>query len=131
MNLVTPRGAVPQIDELEEAPLSASLGHWRISGTTSRVLRGEQLTREAVLLTFCDPLPERCSRLLTLSSKEWARLKHWLDISGLALYFFNRLEELNINDLLPPTMFTRLHEDLINNTARTHGMISESIGIQQ
>lgn len=130
LNRTTLLGAAPHIEKFEEATTCAPLAHLNIN-CTSRVLRGDQLTREAVLLTFCDPLSEQCSRLLTLSNSEWARLKHWLDISGLALYFFNRLNELNISDLLPPALFTRLHENLIDNTARTHGMISESIGIQQ
>jgi hypothetical protein len=97
----------------------------------SKPLRGEQLARLAVLLAFCDPLPEQCLRMLTLSRKEWGKLLCWLDISGLALYFLNRLVELNLCDLLPPPVFTRLHLNLIDNAERTHGMISESIAIQQ
>src|ERR1700724_3119041 len=50
----------------------------------SKSLRGEQLIREAVLMTFCDPLPPECSRLLNLSERKWKALLHWLDISGLA-----------------------------------------------
>ena len=99
--------------------------------TSSRSLRGEQLVREAVLLTFCDPLPAQCSRLLRLSDKEWWNLLRWLDISGLALYFLDRLLELDLCDLLPSTVFTRLHLNLIDNSKRTSGMIGESIMIQQ
>lgn len=97
----------------------------------SRPLRGEQLTRLAVLLTFCDPLPEECLRMLTLSRKEWGKLLCWLDISGLSLYFVNRIVELDLCDLLPPAVFTRLHLNLIDNMQRTRSMISESIAIQQ
>ncbi len=97
----------------------------------SRPLRGAQLTRLAVLLVFCDPLPRQCLRMLTLSKKEWRDLLHWLDLSGLALYFINRLAELDLCDLLPPDVFTRLHLNLIDNIQRTQGMISESIAIQQ
>jgi hypothetical protein len=94
-------------------------------------LRGEQLARLAALLVFCDPLPEQCLRMLTLSSKEWEKLLRWLDISGLALYFLNRLVELDLCDLLPPAVFTRLHLNLIDNAKRTQSLISESIAIQQ
>jgi Uncharacterised nucleotidyltransferase len=96
----------------------------------SRPLSGEQLTRLAVLLMFCDPLPEQCMRMLDLKRKEWTRLLHWLDISGLALYFLNRVVELELCDLLPPAVFTRLHLNLIDNTQRTRSMIAESIAIQ-
>jgi hypothetical protein len=99
--------------------------------TTSRPLHDEQLTRLAALLTFCDPLPWDCLRLFDLSRKEWNRLLHWLDMSGLALYFFDRLVELELSDLLPPATFTHLYLNLIDNTQRTRSMISESIAIQQ
>jgi hypothetical protein len=98
---------------------------------TSRPLRGEHLTRLAALLTLCDPLPRHCLRILDLSRKEWEKLAHWLDVSGLALYFFNRLVELELCDLLPPAIFTHLYLNLIDNTQRTRSMISESIAIQQ
>jgi len=123
-------GAVPPIDEMKETGTCAPLANLSINGSLS-VLRGDQLTREVVLLTFCDPLPEQCSRLFTLSGSEWRRLTPWLDISGLALYFLDRLNELGISDLLPQAVSNRLHKNLIDNTARTNGMISESVGIQQ
>lgn len=101
------------------------------SRVDARPLSTAQSAREAVLLTFCDPLPEQCSRLLSLSAKQWADLLHWLDVSGLALYFLHRLVKLDLVDLLPAAAFTRLHLNLIDNTARTQGMIGESIAIQQ
>lgn len=90
----------------------------------------EQLTREAVLLTFCNPLPQQCSRLQRLSKKEWQSLLHWLDISGLALYFLDRMVELKLCDWLPFAVFARLQQNLMDNTERTHGMIAESTAIQ-
>ena len=97
----------------------------------SAPLSGQQLTRLAVLLTFCDPLPEQCSRICTLSSREWKSLLCWLDVSGLALYFFNRIVERGLGNWLPSAVFERLQLNLIDNTERTRGMISESIAIQQ
>jgi hypothetical protein len=122
--------ALPKIAHSEDM-------HARVSPTltsvniTSRPLRGEHLTRLAALLTFCDPLPEQCLRMLTLSRKQWEELVHWLDINGLALYFLNRIVDLELCDLLPRPVFTRLHLNLIDNTQRTRSMISESIAIQR
>ncbi len=57
-------------------------------------LSREQSIREAVVLSFCDPLPDKCMQLASLSSQEWLKLLEWLDISGLALYFLDRVVEL-------------------------------------
>lgn len=114
----------------EELQTIASLPLLR-PGITSKPLRGEQLQREAALLTFCDPLPQQCSRLPYLSRREWQELLHWLDISGLALYFLDRIIELGLCDWLPANVFARLQQNLIDNTERTHGMIAESVAIQR
>jgi hypothetical protein len=97
----------------------------------SNLLRREQLLREAALLIFCDPLPEECRRLENLSHKQWQKVLHWLDISGLALYFLDRIMELQLDKMLPPDMLARLHQNLRDNTERTRGMINESIAIQR
>jgi hypothetical protein len=87
--------------------------------------------REAVLLIFCDPLPEQYARLWHLSDHEWQQLLHWLDTSGLALYFLDRVLELQLNDLLPRAVMARLQQNLIDNTERLRGMVDESIEIQR
>ncbi len=85
--------------------------------------------REAVLLTFCDPLPEQYARLWQLSADEWQPLLHWLDTSGLALYFLDRVVELQLGELLPRPVMGRLQQNLIDNTERTRGMTDEAIAI--
>lgn len=94
-------------------------------------LRDEHLTREAVLLIFCDPLPQQCSRLRHLSRRKWQGILRWLDLSGLALYFFDRVVELRLVDLVPAPIFESLEQRLIQNTQRTQSMTAESIAIQR
>ncbi len=94
-------------------------------------LRRALLARQAALLMFCDPLPLQCARLKHLSSGEWQRLLTWLDISGLALYLFDRIVELQLCHWLPSSVFARLEQNLLDNTVRTRGMIAESASIQQ
>ncbi|WP_263354796.1 nucleotidyltransferase family protein [Acidicapsa acidisoli] len=96
-----------------------------------RPLNREQSIREAVLLSFCDPPPDRRLSLLHLSKQEWRRLLDWLDISGLALYFLDRMVELQMSELLPAAVIARLRSNLIENTQRTNGMIAESAAIQK
>ncbi|HEV2708965.1 MAG TPA: nucleotidyltransferase family protein [Edaphobacter sp.] len=103
----------------------------RINGIASQPLRGEWSVREAALLIFCEPIPRQCFRLQKLSRREWRSLLHWLDISGLALYFLDRIVELKLSDWLPSSVLPRLQENLADNTERTRGMIAELIAIQQ
>lgn len=97
----------------------------------SNPLNSEQLIREAVLLSFCDPLPQCFSRLSNLPEKDWCKLLNWLDISGLALYFLDRMTELQLCNLLPCEVISRLQQNLRDNIDRTHGMVAESVAIQQ
>ena len=82
--------------------------------------------REAVLLAFRDPVPAECEKLWRLSGKEWQRLLHWLDTSGLALYFLDRLTELELCEKLPAAVLSRLQQNFEDNTARTDAMVAES-----
>lgn len=93
--------------------------------------RGEHSVREAALSIFCDPLPCHCFRLQNLSGREWRRLLYWLDISGLALYFLERIIELQFSHWLPASVLGRLEQNLADNTERTSSMIMESIEIQE
>jgi len=103
----------------------------RPRGETTVFLTTRQWAREAALLIFCDPLPDRCLRLLRLSDREWRRLLRWLDTSGLALYFLDRVVELQLDRHLPAEVIERLQQNLFDNTRRTQGMIAESIAIQE
>jgi hypothetical protein len=112
--------------------ISASAGMPTLNtNLASNFLSREQLLREAVLLTFCDPLPEQCGRLEDLSERQWQKLLHWLDISGLALYFLDRMAELQLCDMVPPGVLARLQGNLHDNIGRTRGMAAESVAIQQ
>jgi Uncharacterised nucleotidyltransferase len=113
-----------QLEQFEETDASVYI-------STPKHLSREQSIREAVLLIFCDPQSDLRLQLLNISSKEWQRLLHWLDISGLALYFLDRMMELQLCNVLPSDVLARLQQNLKDNTDRTHGMLVESIAIQQ
>jgi hypothetical protein len=94
-------------------------------------LSREGQIREAVLRSFCEPIGEGRLEFGALSQREWAQLLRWLDFSGLALYFFDRLMESQLDHLLPASATTRLRQNLKDNSERTRGMAAESIEIQQ
>ena len=97
----------------------------------STALSREQRLRRAVLLSFGDPLPAQCLELHDITEREWRNLTHWLDVSGLALYFLDRLIELQLTHILPGHVLARLWQNMGDNTERTHGMITESLAIQR
>jgi hypothetical protein len=94
-------------------------------------LSREQRLRRAVLLSFRDPLPAECVEFYGVSKREWRSLLHWLDVSGLALYFLDRLHRLQLTHILPEHALARLQQNMRDNTERTHGMIAESVAIQE
>jgi len=87
--------------------------------------------REAAIMTFRDPMPAECTHLMHLARKDWEKLLRWLDTSGLALYFFDRLRELDLLRMLPSPVLARLQQDLADNSERMNEMIAESLAIQR
>jgi len=117
------------LDSAQIRPLS-SVRNLKV-GNVSKSLSREQEIHEAVFLSFSSPVPDEVSRLLHLSSREWRKLLHWLDVSGLALYLLERCKELGLQDTLPRPVVERLQQNMNDNTKRTHGLLTESIGLQQ
>lgn len=89
------------------------------------------MIRRDVLVSFCDPVPEECIRPHDISAKEWNGLLRWLDVSGLALYFLDRMMELHLSTLLPAEVLARLKQNLQDNQERTQGLIAESVAVQR
>lgn len=93
-------------------------------------LNGKQKIREAALLRCCNPLRRECRRLWLLSARQWQHLLHWLDISGLALYFLDSVLEHNLREMLPAKVLARLRQNLAENTERTTAMFAEFTAIR-
>jgi Uncharacterised nucleotidyltransferase len=99
--------------------------------TENHSLNRTQQLREAILLLFCDPVPRVCGRLRELGDGEWRSLLTWLDTSGLALYFLDRLTLLERCEILPSAVFERLQQNLLDSSERTDNMIAESTAIHR
>lgn len=85
--------------------------------------------REALLLLFCDPIPKECLLLWLLTHAEWQQALRWLDVSGLALYFLDRLEQENLCELVPESVLACLRRNLADNRVRTAALLEESSAI--
>jgi hypothetical protein len=108
-----------------------AIGGRGLTGASARLLPRALQLREAVLLCFCDPLPAETERLLSLSANDWQRLLLWMDTSGLALYFLDRLADLDLLGVLPPAVVARLRQNMADNSERIAAMIAESEAIQR
>ena len=97
----------------------------------SEILKDERLIRQSLLLLICDSRSLNYAWLRSLTPKQWRSILQWLDLSGLALYFFDRIAKSQWADHLPDEVFSALERRLIDNTQRTRSMIEESIAIQR
>jgi hypothetical protein len=111
--------------------LRSSAGPALLLNNPSEILKNEQLIRQSLLLIICESHPPNCAWLRSLTPGQWRSLLRWLDLSGLALYFFDRIAKSQWADHLPDEVFSALERRLIENTQRTRSMIEESIAIQR
>lgn len=89
----------------------------------------EQRLREAVLLCFSESHPRPFD--YTLDANEWKKLLQWLDVSGLALYFLDRMADLGQRSSLPASVLDRLECSLDENRKRMYGLVEESVRLQR
>lgn len=96
----------------------------------SRPNRSERL-RRAVLTVFSEPAAETAATLGEFSPSDWRRSLFWLDTSGLALYFADRLLSLRLLDCLPVEISARLEKNLDDNRRRTEILFEECAEISR
>jgi hypothetical protein len=111
--------------------LRSSAGPALLLNNQSEIRKDERLIRQSLLLLICDPRSVNCAWLPSLTPKQWRSILRWLDLSGLALYFFDRIAKSQWADHLPDEVLSALERRLIENTQRTRSMIDESIAIQR
>jgi len=68
---------------------------------------------------------------LNPSAAEWLRLRQWLHVSGLALYFFDRLTFLQLSGSLPPAIHEDLERALVDNTLRSRAFLEETLRLNR
>ena len=66
---------------------------------------------EAVVGTFRDPIERSIERLGAFTYPDWVRSYHWLDASGMAIYFLHQLEILGIEGAIPVATLRRLRQN--------------------
>jgi hypothetical protein len=82
--------------------------------------------KEAVIASFQRSAIEVASQFRSHSQVDWRAILIWLDISGMALYLLDRLEELGIEDSVPAEIRERLQQNLNRNRQRTAALLREA-----
>ncbi len=79
---------------------------------------------EAVVsfLSFSEDCSGHVGAIEKFSAQEWTRVLRWLDDSGLAFYFLQKLEETNAADAVPTWALSRLRQNFAANQARVEDM---------
>lgn len=93
--------------------------------------RADSRVVEAVIASFRDSSEHAVQRLAGLTQRDWARSMLWLDASGLALYFLNRLQLLGIEDAIPAPTLERLRQSQADNCLRSASMLSEFCSLNE
>jgi hypothetical protein len=83
--------------------------------------------KEAVFASFHEPAPSIRARLGEFTSRDWERAKDWLDLSGLALYFLDRLVRLDLETCIPAPLLNQLRTHRADNRERTDSLFSEIV----
>ncbi len=87
--------------------------------------RASKKVVEAVVAAFRDSARESSQRLSALTPRDWQRSWNWLDASGMALYFLDRVDSLHIESALPAATLERLRGNLADNRDRSVTMFAE------
>ena len=85
--------------------------------------------KEAVLRSFRCSASEIAEQFRSYSLIDWQGIVVWLDISGMALYLFDQITRLEIEETVPGPIRERMQLSLQRNRQRTAALLSQATGV--
>lgn len=73
-------------------------------------------------LSYCPNHNDRLDAIEKFKLRQWTHVLRWLDDSGLAFYFLQKLKRENASRVVPPVLLSRLERNFASNQARTGEM---------
>src|ERR1700754_1977303 len=74
---------------------------------------------------------EHFAELASFPLSAWTETYRWLDASGLALYFLDRVKSLHVEASLPPSVLQRLEHNFTDNRAQAAHTFAEFVRINR
>jgi hypothetical protein len=82
--------------------------------------------KDAIVACFKRAGGDAAQQLSSYSQADWESALWWLDISGMALYFLDRAQQLCLQDVIPPSVHDALMRRLQRNQIRMRALHQES-----
>jgi hypothetical protein len=85
-----------------------------------------RVLKEAIVACFSDTGSDAAHRLSGFNEADWESALWWLDISGMALYFFEKVRRLNVQEMIAPGVEAALLRRLQRNQIRMRALHQEA-----
>jgi hypothetical protein len=82
--------------------------------------------KDAILAGFRSPREELTSHLDSFSLADWRSVLWWLDITGMAIYFFDRVKTAGAREVIPDQIMVTLEDRLQRNSIRIDALLKEA-----
>jgi hypothetical protein len=86
---------------------------------------------EGIISSFRDTPVRSLQTLSEFTTRDWRRTEIWLNTSGLALYFLDRLQSAGLSQAIDTSALRLLEQNLAENQIRTADMLREFVAINQ